>query len=122
MSKNVFGESLISCSMNPLTGFYRTGCCETGQDDTGTHTVCAVMTEEFLAFSKSRGNDLVTPRPEYLFPGLSPGDRWCLCVLRWMEAYGAGYAPLVILEATNELTLNLVSLDVLIEKAYKIEK
>jgi uncharacterized protein (DUF2237 family) len=86
MSRNVFGEPLIPCSLDPLTGFFRNGCCETGPQDLGTHTVCAVVTAEFLAFSKSRGNDLITPRPEYLFAGLKPGDNWCLCVRRWVEA------------------------------------
>jgi uncharacterized protein (DUF2237 family) len=84
MSKNVFGENLMLCSSSPMTGYYRNGCCETGEDDRGTHTVCAVMTEEFLTFSKSKGNDLSTPRPEWNFPGLKPGDKWCLCASRWM--------------------------------------
>lgn len=119
MSKNVFGEPLITCSTEPMTGFYRTGCCETGPEDSGTHTVCAVMTEEFLNFSKSRGNDLITPRPEYLFPGLKPGDKWCLCALRWLEAHRAGYSPQVYLEATNEKTLSIIPLDILIQKALK---
>lgn len=122
MSKNVFGESLIPCSLEPLTGFYRNGCCETGPEDSGTHTVCAVMTEEFLIFSKNRGNDLITPRPEYVFPGLKPGDKWCLCALRWMEAFRANCAPQVVLEATNEKTLTLIPLDVLITKALKSNK
>jgi uncharacterized protein (DUF2237 family) len=122
MSKNVFGEALIPCSLDPMTGFYRNGCCETGSDDLGTHTVCAVMTEEFLLFSKSRGNDLITPRPEYIFPGLKPGDKWCLCALRWLEAHRKDCAPPVILEATNEKTLNLIPLDVLISKAHKAKK
>ena len=119
MSKNVFGETLITCSTEPLTGFYRNGCCETGPEDTGTHTVCAVMTEEFLSFSKSRGNDLITPRPEYQFPGLKPGDKWCLCALRWLEAFKAGCAPYVYLEATNEKTLEFISMDILIVNALK---
>jgi uncharacterized protein (DUF2237 family) len=87
MAKNVFGENLMLCSSSPMTGYYRNGCCETGEDDRGTHTVCAVMTEEFLTFSKNKGNDLSTPRPEWNFPGLNPGDKWCLCASRWMEAY-----------------------------------
>jgi len=122
MSRNVFGESLIPCSMEPMTGFYRNGCCETGPEDSGTHTVCAVMTEEFLIFSKSRGNDLITPRPEYVFPGLKPGDKWCLCALRWLEAFRADCAPHVVLEATNEKTLTLIPLDILITKALKSDK
>ncbi len=119
MSKNVFGEALIPCSMVPLTGFYRNGCCETGVEDSGTHTVCAVMSEEFLIFSKSRGNDLITPRPEYQFPGLKPGDKWCLCALRWLEAFRADCAPRVVLEATNERTLSFIPLEVLISKAVR---
>lgn len=119
MSKNVFGESLIPCSLEPMTGFYRTGCCETGPEDSGTHTVCAVMTQEFLIFSKNRGNDLIAPRPEYDFPGLKSGDKWCLCALRWLEAYRADCAPQVVLEATNEKTLTLIPLEVLILKAWK---
>ena len=122
MAKNVFGEDLIPCSLDPITGFYRNGCCETGSDDAGTHTVCAVMTEEFLIFSKNHGNDLMTSRPEYLFPGLKPGDKWCLCALRWLEAYRSNLAPPAFLEATNEKTLNLVPLDILISKALKSDK
>lgn len=102
-----------------MTGYYRTGCCETGPDDLGTHTVCAVMTQDFLNFSKSKGNDLITPIPAYGFPGLKAGDRWCLCALRWLEAYNAGFAPLVRLESTNEKTLKIIPLKYLIEKAYK---
>lgn len=119
MSKNVFGESLIPCSTDPMTGFYRTGCCETGPEDSGTHTVFAVMTEEFLHFSKTAGNDLITPLPEYQFPGLKPGDKWCLCALRWLEAYNAGYAPHVYLEATNEKTLSIIPMEILITMALK---
>lgn len=120
-SKNVFGEPIKACSNNPLTGFYRTGCCDTGIEDTGNHTVCAVMTDEFLAFSKKRGNDLSTPIPQFRFPGLKAGDRWCLCVLRWKEAYEAGKAPRLVLEATNEKALNFVSMDQLLEHAFKEE-
>jgi uncharacterized protein len=94
-----------------MTGFYRDGYCRTGSEDRGLHTVCAVMTEEFLAFSKSRGNDLTTPAPQYGFPGLKPGDRWCLCVERWAEALEAGHAPMVILEATQVSALEFVSLE-----------
>ncbi|EKB50735.1 DUF2237 family protein [Cecembia lonarensis] len=119
MAKNVFGENLIPCSTAPMTGYYRNGCCETGVDDLGTHTVCAVMTREFLEFSLSRGNDLITPRPEYVFPGLNPGDRWCLCASRWVEAYRAGVAPKVILEATHEKTLKHVPLEELVKFAFK---
>lgn len=108
--KNVLGTALQICSMDPVTGFTRTGCCETGIEDSGSHTVCAQMTEEFLAFSISRGNDLSTPRPEYGFEGLRPGDRWCLCASRWLEASEAGFAPPVILEASNEKCLEIVSL------------
>lgn len=110
MAKNVFGEPLIPCSEDPLTGFYRDGCCETGSEDIGVHTVCVVLTAEFLQFSKERGNDLSTPRPQYNFAGLKPGDRWCLCASRWVEAYQANCAPLVVLEATNELMLEYVEL------------
>ena len=99
--RNVLGGPLAACSTKPLTGFYRDGCCRTGMDDHGNHSVCAVMTVEFLAFSQSRGNDLSTPRPEYEFPGLSPGDRWCLCAPRWQEAFAASCAPSVVLEATD---------------------
>ncbi len=108
--KNVLGTALQICSLNPVTGFTRSGCCETGIDDSGSHTVCAQMTDEFLAFSLSRGNDLSTPRPEYDFEGLIAGDRWCLCASRWLEASEAGFAPPVILEACHERCLNIVSL------------
>ena len=101
-SRNVLGEPLESCSQKPLTGFFRNGCCDTSREDVGSHTVCAVMTAEFLAFSKARGNDLSTPVPEYGFPGLKPGDRWCLCAPRWQEAFAAGQAPRVALRATHE--------------------
>jgi uncharacterized protein (DUF2237 family) len=118
-SKNVFGEPLIECSSDPLTGFYRNGCCDSGPEDRGRHMVCAVMTEEFLQFSKSRGNDLTTPIPRFDFPGLEPGDRWCLCVLRWLEAYKEGAAPNVILEATNELALEVVEMEQQLEHAHR---
>lgn len=108
--KNVLGTALQTCSFDPLTGFTRSGCCETGIEDTGSHTVCAQMTDEFLAFSLSRGNDLTTPRPEYGFEGLRAGDRWCLCASRWLEASEAGFAPPVILEACHEKCLEIVSL------------
>jgi uncharacterized protein len=109
--KNVMGGDLQTCSVRPLTGFYRDGCCNTGEDDRGLHTVCAVVTAEFLAFSASRGNDLSTPAPEYGFPGLVPGDRWCLCAMRWREAFEHGAAPRVVLGATNAKTLEIVSLE-----------
>ncbi|MBE0638227.1 MAG: DUF2237 domain-containing protein [Bacteroidales bacterium] len=118
MANNVFGTTLKPCSQRPVTGFYRDGICRTGEDDYGTHTVCAVMTEEFLRFSFDRGNDLITPMPQYRFPGLGPGDRWCLCALRWKEAFLAGVAPPVILEATNESTLRLIDLEDLVKHAY----
>jgi len=108
--KNVFGEPIEVCSLNPTTGFFRTGCCETGPEDVGVHTVCVEVTAEFLAFSKSRGNDLSTPRPEFGFLGLQPGDRWCLCAERWQEALEAGIAPRVILAATHEATLDIADL------------
>lgn len=110
MEKNVLGTPLQVCSLEPLTGFTRTGCCETGPEDTGRHTVCAQVTEEFLVFSALQGNDLSTPRPEYGFSGLNPGDRWCLCASRWQEAADAGLAPPVVLEATHERALDIVSL------------
>ncbi|MCU0760246.1 MAG: DUF2237 domain-containing protein [Steroidobacteraceae bacterium] len=107
---NVFGEPLVTCSDDPVTGWYRSGCCETDAQDLGSHTVCAVMTAEFLEFSKSRGNDLSTPRPEFGFPGLKPGDRWCLCAARWLEAFEAGRAPRVHLKATHRRALEIVEL------------
>lgn len=110
-SKNVFGSELKSCCSDPVTGFYRNGLCETGPQDNGSHTVCAVMTEEFLDFTKSRGNDLATSRPEYSFPGLKPGNRWCLCVARWKEALDAGKAPPVILESCHENALDVVTIE-----------
>jgi uncharacterized protein (DUF2237 family) len=116
-AKNVLGGELESCSTQPMTGFYRDGCCNTGRDDAGLHLVCAEMTDEFLAFSKSRGNDLSTPMPHYDFPGLVEGDRWCLCVMRWKEAYEAGMAPLVNLRATHISALEFVDLEVLREYA-----
>lgn len=117
-SKNIFGEALISCSHSPVTGFYRNGCCDTGSDDAGVHTVCAIMTNEFLEFSKSRGNDLSTPLPQFGFQGLKEGDRWCLCAARWKEAMDAGSAPKVVLEATHEFTLQLASMEELIAHAF----
>jgi len=117
--KNVFGEPLKGCSDRPVTGFYRTGGCHTGPDDFGLHTVCVEVTADFLAFSKSRGNDLSTPQPDFGFPGLHPGDRWCLCAARWREALEAGSPPRVVLAATHEATLEIVDLEDL--KRYAID-
>jgi len=108
--RNVFGEPLAVCCMAPMTGFYRTGCCETGPEDLGAHVVCVETTAAFLEFSKARGNDLSTPTPEFGFPGLKPGDRWCLCAARWREALEAGAAPRVVLSATHEAALEHVAL------------
>ena len=119
---NVFGEPIIECSSDPITGFFRDGCCNTNESDEGLHTVCVVMTEEFLEFSSLKGNDLSTPRPQWGFPGLKPGDRWCLCAARWLEAYEHDSAPKVVLEATNEKTLDIVSMDKLIEHAFISKK
>lgn len=110
-AKNVLGTDLVACSYDPLTGFLRDGCCHTDAQDRGSHVVCARMTREFLDYSRSRGNDLVSPRPQARFAGLKPGDRWCLCVLRWREALEAGVAPPVHLEATHEKALAVVSLE-----------
>jgi len=110
---NVLGAPLADCSHDPLTGFYRDGCCQTGPEDRGVHTVCAIMTADFLRFTAGQGNDLSTPRPEYRFPGLKPGDRWCLCASRWMEAYGQGCAPGVVLAATHARTLQIAPLEAL---------
>ena len=109
-SRNVLGERLESCSIKPMTGFYRNGCCDTGREDMGSHTVCVVMTAEFLLFSKAYGNDLSTPVPEFGFAGLKPGDRWCLCAPRWQEALDAGKAPRVVLRATHEGALEYCAL------------
>ena len=111
MARNVLGGPLIPCSMDPLTGWTRDGCCRTDEHDHGSHTVCAIVTAEFLAFSKRAGNDLSTPRPEYQFPGLNPGDQWCLCAMRWEEARAAGVAPLVVLAATNVAALRFCALE-----------
>jgi len=111
--RNVLGGDLEPCGTDPLTGFYRNGCCETGRDDVGNHTVCAVVSREFLQHQIKTGNDLVTPRPEYGFPGLEPGDRWCVCAARWQEAYEAGAAPPVVLAATHARALEVVELDAL---------
>ena len=112
-ARNVYGQPLAVCSTEPITGFYRDGCCKTGPEDAGVHTVCAVMMEAFLEYTRNQGNDLSTPRPEFRFPGLTPGDRWCLCASRWKEAFFAGVAPRVVLESTHEKTLEVVDLDTL---------
>ena len=118
-SRNVLGGLLEMCSIQPMTGFFRNGCCDSGPEDVGSHTVCAVMTTEFLAFSKSRGNDLSTPRPEFGFAGLQPGDRWCLCAPRWQEALEANSAPRVVLRATEHGALEFCALEDL--KRYAVD-
>ena len=121
MNHNVFGEPLIVCSNSPLTGYFRNGCCDTDETDAGMHTVCVVASEEFLNFSKEVGNDLSTPIPEWNFEGVKPGDRWCLCALRWKQAYKNGFAPKVVLEATNEKTLEVIPIADLIKHAFKLK-
>jgi uncharacterized protein (DUF2237 family) len=111
MAKNVLGTELADCSRDPLTGFFRDGCCNTGAGDEGVHVVCARVTAEFLEFSRSQGNDLSTPMPQYGFAGLAPGDQWCLCASRWKDAFDAGAAPEVVLEATHAAMLEWVTLD-----------
>ena len=118
-SINVFGQPLELCCNSPITGFYRDGFCNTGSSDYGTHVVCSIMTKEFLEYSKSMGNDLSTPNKMYAFPGLKPGDKWCVCVLRWKEAFDAGKAPKVILEATHDKALKYVTIEQLISHAQK---
>ena len=117
--KNVFGEPLKPCCSSPLTGYFRDGFCKTDSSDSGQHTVCAIMTDDFLAFSRKTGNDLSTPNAQYMFPGLKSGDKWCLCVLRWKEALAADCAPKVELESTNEKALEYVSITELIKYANK---
>lgn len=117
--KNVLGTDLCSCCFEPKTGFYRDGFCKTGAEDYGTHVVCAVITDEFLSFTKSKGNDLSTPIPQWSFPGLKAGDKWCLCIMRWLEAVKAGKAPKIVLKATHEKALEYTSLAVL--KQYETE-
>jgi len=112
---NIFNEPLEACSFDPVTGFFRSGCCQTSELDTGNHTVCAIMTEEFLKFSKSKGNDLSTPVPAFDFPGLNSGDRWCLCAARWLEAYEAGSAPTIIARATHKRALEIIPIEVIKE-------
>lgn len=116
---NIFGEEMALCSNSPITGFFRDGCCNTDDRDIGEHTVCVVTTEDFLQFSLETGNDLSTPIPAYGFPGLKPGDRWCLCALRWVEAYRNNRAPKIVLEATNETVLKHIPMKILLEYAYK---
>jgi uncharacterized protein len=120
-SRNVFGEALQPCSLAPMTGFFRNGCCDTGADDTGSHTVCVVVTEEFLKFSKQQGNDLSTPLPDYGFAGLKPGDRWCLCAPRWKQAFDMNMAPKVVLRATHEGALDFCLLAELKQHAIDLE-
>ena len=124
-SRNVLGQPLETCGrepMNPTTGFYRDGCCNTGPDDLGVHTVCCVVTEEFLRVSREFGNDLSTPMPQYGFPGLKPGDRWCVCAARWLQVEQAGAACPIVLEATHEATLAIVPFEILIRYAVVPEK
>lgn len=118
LEKNVLGTELQACCFDPKTGFYRDGFCKTGIDDVGTHVVCAIMTEEFLRFTFKQGNDLITPLPYFKFPGLKAGDKWCLCVSRWKEAYLEDVAPPVVLEATHEKALNYVTFEMLLEHKY----
>ena len=117
MAHNLLGTELAVCSTSPMTGFYRDGCCSTGGDDMGVHVVCAQVTREFLEFSVAQGNDLSTPRPEYRFPGLVPGDRWCVCASRWQDAYDAGVAPPVVLAATHVRALEFCDRDALFSLA-----
>jgi len=119
MTLNVLGTHLVPCSYDPLTGYFRDGCCRTDEQDAGTHVVCAKVSAQFLAFSARRGNDLSTPRPQHRFRGLVPGDRWCLCALRWRQAWEAGVAPDVILEATHASVLEFVTLEMLREHALR---
>jgi len=120
ITKNVLGTALQSCCTDPMTGFYRNGSCQTGPDDFGTHVVCALMTKEFLDYTLAQGNDLCTARPEYHFPGLKPGDKWCLCAVRWQEAFEAGVAPNVVLESTHEKALEFIKLEDL--KAHMVDR
>lgn len=120
MVKNVFGTELKPCSTKPVTGFYRDGSCNTSDEDTGSHTVCVVMTEDFLRFSFDQGNDLITPQPRFQFEGLGPGDQWCLCAARWKEAFEAGHAPMVVLESIHERALEIVKLEDLVKYALKL--
>ena len=119
---NIFGQPLIECSTTPLTGYFRDGCCNTDDTDGGIHTICIVATEEFLAFSKLAGNDLSTPMPEWSFPGVKTGDKWSLCAERFKQAHENNAAPKVLLEATNERTLDIIDMDVLVKHAYYADK
>lgn len=120
MSRNVLGGDLEECGTDPVTGYYRDGCCTSGLQDMGNHTICAVVTSEFLAYQVSVGNDLSSPRPEFRFPGLQPGDRWCVVAMRWLQAHEDGVAPPVVLAATNERALAVVELDVLMQYAVDV--
>ena len=117
---NIFSEEIEDCSCDPMTGFFRNGCCETSDHDAGSHTVCALMNKEFLEFSSSRGNDLINPVPAFHFPGLNPGDRWCLCANRWLEAYEAGATPHIIAKATNIKALEIIEIEQIKEFAIDI--
>ncbi len=117
-ARNVLGGPLAACSYSPVTGYFRDGCCNTDDGDVGNHTVCARVTDDFLAFSRENGNDLSTPAPQYRFAGLSPGDRWCLCARRWLDALQAGKAPPVVLEATHEAALRVIPLEALLANAW----
>lgn len=117
---NVLGEPLEVCGVEPMTGFFRNGCCSTGPEDLGSHTVCVVVTAEFLEHQRQAGNDLITPRPEYRFPGLNPGDRWCVVAVRWLQAYQAGAAAPVVLASTHERTVDLVPLELLRQHAVDV--
>tara|TARA_Y100001949_G_scaffold63842_1_gene54073 strand:- start:57 stop:434 length:378 start_codon:yes stop_codon:yes gene_type:complete len=112
-NKNIFGEVIETCSKETMTGFLRNGSCETLKDDVGSHTVCAIVTDEFLEYSKTKGNDLITPRPEFAFPGLKDGDKWCVCALRWLEALRDNVAPPIVAKSTNELALEVIEIDIL---------
>jgi uncharacterized protein (DUF2237 family) len=120
--RNVIGGSLLECSGEPLTGFFRDGCCATGPEDVGSHTVCTIVTEQFLSFSRRIGNDLSMPQPQFGFPGLRPGDRWCVCAARWLEAHDSGCAPPVLLAATHERALDLIEIDTLLDYAIEPER
>lgn len=121
-SRNVLGQPLQTCGTDPVTGFFRDGCCNTGPDDRGIHTVCAIVTDEFLETSRQLGNDLITPAPQFGFPGLHAGDRWCVCAARWLQAYEAGAPCPVVLEATHENTLNTIPFEILLQYAVIPEK
>ena len=112
-NKNIFGEVIETCSKETMTGFLRNGSCETLKDDVGSHTVCAIVTDEFLEYSKTKGNDLITPRPEFAFPGLKDGDKWCVCALRWLEALRDNVVPPIVAKSTNELALEVIEIDIL---------